>query len=84
MDWINFSFGEEHHDYEIKHIDNYLHVGRHKCDMICFHFDGDHMYHTDDFSKINIAKLFPFKQLSFSENSRNHFPQYICINDAHI
>jgi hypothetical protein len=84
LDLVNFSFDEEHDDHKIENIDDFLHIGRHKWDMSCFHFDGDPIYDIDDDSRVKSAELFPLEQPSFSENFHDHFQPYMYINDAYF
>jgi hypothetical protein len=47
----NFSSDEEHDDC----IDDFIHIGRRRWNMSCFHFDGDPIYDINDDSRIKNA-----------------------------
>jgi hypothetical protein len=81
--WIwSISLLDKECDHESENIDDFLHIGRHKWDMGFFHFDGNPIYDTDDYSRVKSAKLFPLEQPSFSLNFHDQFQPYMYINDA--
>jgi hypothetical protein len=68
---VNFSFNEEHDD----HIDNFIHIGRHRWDINYFHFDGNPIYDIDDDSRIKSVELFPLERPSMYIND-SYFGQH--------
>jgi hypothetical protein len=46
----------------------FLHIGRHKWDISCFHFDGDPIYDIDDDFRVKNVELLPLEHTSMYIN----------------
>jgi hypothetical protein len=74
---LSISHLMKHIDHDIENIYDLLHIGKHKWDVSCFHFDGDSIYDTNENSRVKSPKLLPLEQPSFSKNFMITF-SHIC------